>query len=117
MKIVYNSILPPSGYKAINIYGILFARNGANIDQETLNHEGTHTEQMDDFTAGQSWLRPIGGTIFYLWYGIEFLIRLIKYQNWHTAYRAISFEQEAYANEDNDDYNDTRSRFSWLDYL
>lgn len=30
------------------------------------------------------------------------------------AYRSISFEQEAYDNDDNYDYLNNRKRFSWL---
>ena len=44
-------------------------------------------------------------------YGIEFLIRLIQYKNRHKAYRNISFEREAYANEKDLDY--LKSRPFW----
>jgi hypothetical protein len=32
MKIIYNKIIPFPGYKAINLFGILFARKNAKID-------------------------------------------------------------------------------------
>ena len=33
------------------------------------------------------------------------------------AYRRISLEQEAYANQSNDNYNATRKKFAWTKYL
>ena len=118
MKIIYNKIIPLGSCSMINIYGILFSKKKEeNIKQRDLNHEGTHTLQMDDFVCGFSWLRLIGGTIFYLWYCIEFVIRLIQYQDWHTAYKNISFEREAYANQDDDDYNDSRKGCAFIEYI
>ena len=119
MTIIENNIIPFGSCSIINIYGILFSKKKKeNIKQRDLNHEGTHTEEMDDFVLGLSWLRLIGGTIFYLWYCIEFIFRFFQYGfDWHTAYKNISFEREAYANQDDDDYNDNRSRFAFLKYI
>ena len=33
---------------------------------------------------------------FYLWYAVEYLIRLIIYRNTKLAYKNVSFEREAY---------------------
>ena len=33
---------------------------------------------------------------FYIWYAIEFLVHFAKTRNTDKAYRAISFEREAY---------------------
>lgn len=55
--------------------------------------------------------------ILHLWYGLEFLIRLLQYRNWNDAYMNVSFEREAYANEDNMNYLNERYNFSWTDYL
>lgn len=119
MKIVYNKIIPFGAYKIINLYGILFAKcEEDDIKQKDLNHEGTHTYQMDDFVLGLSWLRLIGGTIFYLWYGIEFVFRFFQYGfDWHTAYKNISFEREAFANQYDDTYLANRKRFAFVDYI
>ena len=51
-----------------------------------LNHERIHLRQQAELLI----------VFFYLWYGFEFLIRLIQYQNRHKAYRNIFFEREAY---------------------
>ena len=54
---------------------------------------------------------------FYLWYLIELFVRLIILRDSHKAYRAISFEREAYANQDNLAYREGRKRYRWLTYV
>lgn len=54
---------------------------------------------------------------FYLWYGIEWLVRLIQYKDSHEAYRNISFEREAHNNEYDDEYLDIRKSYEWIHYL
>ena len=49
MKIIYNNILPPRGYIAINIFGIIFARKKMKVYPDSIknviiNHELIHTE-------------------------------------------------------------------------
>ena len=46
---------------------------------------------------------------FYLWYVIEWTIKLFKYKG--QAYMNISFEREAYAMPDN------RKPYGWINYL
>ena len=107
MKIIYNNIIPFNGYKAINICGILFVKNGAKMSDVDINHEKIHTDQMKYML----WI------FFYLWYVIEWFLKLFIYWNSHTAYRNISFEREAYANEDNLDYLKTRKLYAWWKYI
>ena len=104
MKIIYNNILPFKGFKCVNLFGILFARKGANITQITVNHESIHSQQMKELVY----------LPFYIWYIIEWLIRLFLKGN---AYRTISFEREAYLNERNADYLSKRKHFAFLDNL
>ena len=103
MKIIRNNFIPFKGYKAMNICGILFVRGDAKIDEVTLNHESIHTAQWKE-------LWYIG---FLLWYVIEWIARLPK----GDAYRNISFEREAYDNDDNFGYLKNRKRFNFLNYL
>jgi len=107
MKIIYNNIIPFKGYKAINLFGILFVRKGATIKEKDINHECIHTRQMQEMLF----------IPFYLWYVIEWLIKLFIYKNSHTAYRNISFEKEAYGNEQIFSYLDIRKSYSWFKYL
>ena len=104
MKIIRNKCIPFRGFKAINLFGVLFVRGNAKIDDETLNHEAIHTAQMREMLY-------VG---FYLWYAIEWIIRLFMKGN---AYRNISFEREAYSNEDDVIYLESRKRFAWIKYL
>lgn len=104
MKIIYNNILPLPGFKAINLFGVLFVRKGCTMRDVDLNHEAIHTAQMKEMLY----------IFFYLWYVIEWVIRLFKKGN---AYRNISFEQEAYNNQSYLMYLKERRTFAWLDYL
>lgn len=51
---------------------------------------------------------------FYILYLLEWLYRLIQKGN---AYRNISFEKEAYNNENDMNYLDKREHFSWIEYI
>ena len=105
MKVIRNKFIPFSGFAAINLFGILFVRENVELTDQTLNHEQIHTEQMKEMLY----------ILFYLWYFIEWLIRL--FTNPGQAYRSISFEQEAYAKESDFSYLSARKRFSWIKYL
>lgn len=108
MKVIYNKIIPVRGYKAINIFGVLFAREGAVLTEEDLNHERIHTAQMRETLF-------IG---FYLWYAMEWVIRLfLNGLDGHAAYRNVSFEREAYANESHMGYLPGRGFWSFVKYL
>lgn len=107
MKIIENSIIPFKGYKAINLFGVLFVRKGVKIDRVTLIHEQIHSAQMDEMLY----------VFFYLWYCVEFIYRLIRLRNWHQAYRAISFEREAYMFQENGAYMKSRKPFTWGKFL
>jgi len=54
---------------------------------------------------------------FLIWYILEFLIRWIYCFNFTQAYKNISFEVEAYDNENNLDYIQSRKKYSWLKCL
>lgn len=46
MKIIRNKYIPFPGYKAINLFGVLFVKNNAKIDEVTINHESIHSAQI-----------------------------------------------------------------------
>ena len=106
MKIVRNNIIPFKGFKAINLFGILFCRKNAVIGSVLLNHERIHTAQMKEMLY----------VFFYIWYGIEWLIRAIMYWDCKMAYRNILFEQEAYWYDDDMDYLKNRKHFAWFEF-
>jgi hypothetical protein len=108
MKIIRNNIIPFKGYKAINLFGVLFVRKNAKIDNITLNHEAIHTAQMKELLY----------IFFYLFYVIDWLIGLVVYWfDTKRAYKEICFEKEAYVNEKDFDYLKKRKPYNFLKYM
>lgn len=107
MKIIRNNIIPFKGYKAVNIFGVLFVRNDAVLGSVDINHEEIHTAQMKEMLY----------VPFYLWYAIEWLVRLAQCRDAHKAYRNVSFEREAYANQPIVSYLQGRGHYAWVKYL
>lgn len=105
MKIIYNKIIPPKGFTAINLFGVIFARKPLSV--KLMNHEAIHTAQMKELLY----------IFFYLIYGVEWMVRLVQYRNSKEAYYNISFEREAYVNDDNLNYLKTRKGFAFKHYL
>ena len=112
MKIIRNSLIPFKGFVAINLFGVVFVckdyefRSVADY-QRMLVHEEIHTKQM----------RELLYLPFYVWYLLEWLVRLVMYREARKAYRNISFEREAYANQHKWDYNKGRKRYAFLQYI
>lgn len=102
MKIIYNKIIPFKGFRAITLWPFIFVRKGCEFNEIHLNHEKIHARQQLELLI----------ILFYLIYLIEQLVRLIITGNLHKAYRDISFEKEAYANESNLDYLKNRKWFA-----
>ena len=107
MKIIYNNIIPFEGYKCINLFGVLFARKDAKIDDVTINHESIHTKQMQEMLF----------IFFYLWYFVEWFIKLFIYINPHKTYKNVSFEREAFWMEKDKSYLKVRKHYAWLNVL
>lgn len=108
MKIRYTKHFPIKGYAAINIFGVVFARKDCSpLSQKIINHEAIHTLQM----------RELLYVFFYVWYGLEWLIRFIQYRNTNKTYRNISFEREAYANQYDNGYLKSRKWYRFMKYL
>lgn len=107
MKIIRNKYIPFKGFKAINLFGVLFVKNNAKLSEEDINHERIHAAQMKELLY----------IPFYIWYVIEWLIRLVQFRNSYMAYRNTSFEREAYQNEGDLHYLKGRRFFNFLNYL
>lgn len=104
MIIIKNHFLPFKGYKAITIWPFIFTR--IDLDEISLNHENIHGKQQLEMLI----------LFFYIWYGIEYLIRFLFYHK-YNPYRMISFEVEAYKNQDDLNYLKNRKLYSWFKYL
>ena len=72
-----------------------------------LNHERIHLRQQLE----------LGLLPFYIWYGVEYLIRRLQYKDHYKAYCNISFEREAYANDHNLTYRQYRPWYAFVKYL
>lgn len=102
-----NRFVPFKGFEALAIWPIMFIRKGSEIDEKDIRHEKIHGRQQCEML----WV------LFFLWYGIEWLVRLLLYWNKKEAYYNISFEQEAYINQIHKNYLQERKWYAWTKYL
>ncbi len=106
--IIVNPKLIAKSFSAVTIYPFIILKySHLKQDDVLLNHERIHLQQQKELL----WLA------FFIWYGIEFFIKLIYYRQSSKAYRNISFEREAYRNEADLAYIQKRKLFSFLKYL
>ena len=112
MKIIYNRWIPFHDFVAITIGEWIFARKEyekRGLSEVTINHEKIHVQQQKDFL-----IPVLGSIIFYVWYLIEWILKLPMYFQGKDPYANISFEREAYSNQCDLDYLKTRKRFTWI---
>lgn len=100
------------------------------MGQWVRNHECTHARQWIELTVAFGaliWLLMLVFNIsvcwlilsvfvFYLWYGIEWLAKLLILKDAKKAYKAVSFEREAYDNEYDVNYLENSLYFAWIKY-
>lgn len=77
----------------------IWARNKA---KRLINHESIHIKQQQELLV----------ILFYVLYATEWFIKLFFYGK--KAYYNISFEREAYDNDDNLEYLKTRKNYRWI---
>ena len=120
MRVVYNSKIAKlitfmPDFKTLMLFGAVFTEN-SELNGKTLAHEGTHVKQYwDCFYLGVAFdiimmfvLFGFGGSfgslipllfvpflLFYILYGIEFLIRLMLTRDKKRAYLELSMEKQA----------------------
>lgn len=106
--VLISKYIVPRGYVGITIFPFIFLKYYyLKTNAFLVNHERIHLRQQIELLV----------IPFYLFYSIEFLIRLIKFKNWRCAYENISFEKEAYLNEKDLDYLKSRPLFRFIKYL
>lgn len=108
MRIIHTKHFPPGGYSSINLFGVVFTKKET-IDIITYNHELIHTKQMQEMLY----------IFFYIWYVLEYLIIRLFHKKQNGAYHDVSFEEEAYAYEEDFTYIFSRKRkhYAWLKYI
>lgn len=102
MFLIVTKYLIPKGYRGLAVFPFVFVKYS--LDKENpvfVNHERIHLRQQLELLI----------VPFFVLYFLEFFLRLIQYRNVDLAYRNISFEREAYANEKDLDY--LKNRFLW----
>lgn len=124
MKVIYNNIIPFKGFKAINLFGIIFARKDAGfVDEDTIDHERVHSWQMCEVMAFWSavilpicdmtnnfwWMLTIPVS-YYAMYMLLWVLAGFKYSN-------IAFEAEAYDIAGKYSTYLDRAPFLWITYL
>lgn len=108
MIVFVTKYLLPQNIRGITIFPFVFLKHKKDVANKTLlNHEKIHLQQQVELL-----ILP-----FYLWYFVEFLVKLAIYKNKNKAYKNISFEREAYRFDNNLDYLNTRKRFGFIKYL
>jgi len=108
MILIVFKYLTPRGFRGLTFFPFVFIKNKEVVlDKVFVNHEKIHLRQQIELLV----------IPFYVWYGIEFLIRWIITKDKNVAYRNISFEKEAYTNEKDLNYIESRSFWKFLNYF
>lgn len=91
---------------AITLWPFIFIRKGIESSDRLIRHESIHIQQYTE-------LLVIGFYLVYVW---DWLHGLVKYRSGSTAYMQIRMEQEAYENESDKNYPESRKHYAWLKY-
>ena len=98
--------LPFLSVNGIAIFPFLFVKY-KHPSKVLINHERIHFRQQIEML-----ILP-----FYFWYVLEYLIYRLNGMNSHQAYMNISFEREAYTNDDDLTYLKKRKFWCFLRYV
>lgn len=108
MFVIVAKYLIPKGFAGLTLFPFIILKQKIDVSNPIMiQHEKIHIRQQLEML-----ILP-----FFIWYGIEYLIRILQYKHKHLAYRNISFEREAYANESQKDFLQKRRFWNFLKYL
>jgi hypothetical protein len=108
MMLIVSKYLIPPGFNGFAIYPFVFIKYKViKNDLVLINHERIHLRQQLELL-----ILP-----FFIWYGMEFLVRFFQYRNWKIAYKNISFEREAYENEKDLNFLNNRFLFNHFKFI
>ena len=129
MITVMNRWIPRLGCTAMTVWPLLLVRSdrASGLTGELRRHELTHARQqvevllMSLFAIGSgvltglsAWWLLAAPLVYFALYGLDFIARLALYRDLTEAYMNVAFEQEAYMNQDDEGYLDSRHPFAWL---
>lgn len=101
-------VVPKLRVAAMAIYPfILIQKVSYKKEVVLVNHEKIHHRQQLELLV----------VPFYLLYLLHYLYNLLKYRKHQAAYLNIVFEKEAYTQQQNLTYLNTRRVFSWIKYF
>lgn len=109
MKVIFNKIIPFKGFKCMALWPFIFVRSEKK--ERFLSHDERH-ERIHGRQQVEMLL-----VFFYVWYIIEYLIRVLCYWDFKDAYYNISLEQEAYLRQYDKNYLDERKHFAWFKFI
>lgn len=126
-----NRFIPFKAFTSMALWPFVFIRkeNESLFTLTVKNHELIHGEQEKEMlvvgillsillcAVGCGWWSLFAVPVFFWIYGIEWIVKLCYYRNAMTAYKNVSFEREAYANQSDSKYIDNRKLFSWVKYI
>ncbi|WP_028121862.1 hypothetical protein [Epilithonimonas tenax] len=108
MIIVCQRLLKNTKISGITLFPFIFLKKKEYRQNKVLiNHERIHLRQQLELLV----------IPFYIWYLSEYYINYLKYKNSDLAYRNISFEREAYENDQNLNYLKKRKIWNFAAYL
>lgn len=106
--IIISKYIVPRRYLGITIWPFIFLKQATLKDDVVLlNHERIHIKQQLELL-----ILP-----FFIWYSFEFIYRFVQFKSWQQAYRNISFEREAYINENDLNYLKSRPFWNFKNYF
>ena len=108
MFVIVSRYLIPKGFTGMTLFPfIVVSERNLKENPAMINHERIHIRQQIELL-----ILP-----FFIWYGIEFLVKWLMYRKRNVAYRNISFEKEAYAKEKDLHYLKQRSLWNFINYF
>jgi hypothetical protein len=108
MILIISKYLVPKGFRGLTVFPFVVVRDRNTQDYLVLmNHERIHLRQQLELLV----------LPFFVIYGLDYLVKLIRYHDRNLAYRNVVFEREAYENENDLEYLKSRSFWKFLKYV
>nr|WP_233264597.1 MULTISPECIES: hypothetical protein [unclassified Flavobacterium] len=108
MFLIVSKYLIPKGYRGLTIFPFVIVKFKEDKENPILlNHERLHIRQQLELLV----------LPFFIWYLLEYCIRLLYYKNSYLAYKNISFERECYRHEQDLNFLKKRTFFNFLKFI
>ena len=108
MILIVSKYLVPKSFRGLAVFPFVVLRERNAQDYLVLmNHERIHLRQQIELLV----------LPFFVIYGLDYLVKLIRYRNRNLAYRNVVFEREAFENENDLSYLKSRSYWRFMSYI